>query len=604
MLRYDISPLDPEAHLFIVGITIEEPTPAEQFLRLPSWIAGSYMIRDFAANIQSEKAFLGEREVPVEKVDKCTWRVSTAGRAAGEPLRIFYQLWAFDPSVRGNYLDNCRGFFNPGATFMEPLGIDDSSGILINITPPEEETHAQSLSWKVGTGLRRARGTERYGWGLYEAADCSELWDCPVELSDFTALTFTAGGARHDIIINDTNANTDLERLTADVQKICEAECRLFEPETGSAPVPEYTFLLNVTAASFGGLEHRCSTALACPRKTLPVTHDTARGVRTRDYQRLLGLFAHEYFHTWFVKRIKPAAFVNCAFDVEVNTTLLWLFEGFTSYYDNFMLRRTGLIDDAQYAAILSEDVKCVAGQAARSVQTLAQASFDAWIKYYKPGPNTPNAHVSYYRQGALAALTLNAVILKRTQGKRSLDDVMRLFWSDCKAAGDDYGGVGEEDVSEVFTRATGLDLTDLLTTLTETTTEIDYARFWKPLGITLSETKLPRMRALLGLTGSVSEAGFLVKHVHEGEAGQWIGIAPGDLLIAIDGVRIAPGSLEDILARYAAGDEMMIHAFRDDALMTWSLLLGAEKKLCADVQIKPVKLTRTWIEGPVEQKV
>ena len=140
------------------------------------------------------------------------------------------------------------------------------------------------------------------------------------------------------------------------------------------------------------------------------------------------------------------------------------------------------------------------------------------------------------------------------------------------------------------------------MTTLTETTAEIDYAGYWKPLGITLEETKLERMRALLGLSGRLTDAGFVVKTVHEGEAGQWIGIAPNDVLIAIDGVRIRPDTLEDILSRYAAGDEMLIHAFRDDALMAWSLLLGAEKKLAADVKIKPVKLTRAWIEGCAEK--
>ncbi len=595
MLRYDISPLDPEAHLFIVGITVARPTPEAQFFRLPNWIAGSYMIRDFAACVQSEKAFLGDKEVPVVKVDKCTWRVSTAGCADGESLRFFYQLWAQDASVRGNYLDNCRGFFNPGAAFMEALGIDVSEGILVNITPPDDDLHASSLAWKVGTSLTRAADTERFGWGLYRAAGYRELWDSPVELSDFTALTFEAGGARHDIIINDTNANFDAARLLEDVRTICEAQCRFFDPLHGRCPVGEYTFLLNVTASSFGGLEHASSTALACPRKTLPSTHDLKR---TKNYQTLLGLFSHEYFHTWFVKRIKPAEFVDCAFDMEVTTRLLWLFEGATSYYDNFMLRRTGLVNDEEYAALLTEDFKYVLGNAAHRAQTLSEASFDAWIKYYKPTANTPNAHVSYYRQGALAALVLNAEILRKTKGEKSLDDVMRLFWRDFLEAGDDYGGVGEEDVSDVILRATGLDLTDLLTELTQSTAEIDYAAALKPLGITLGKTELPAVRALLGLTGRTTEAGFVVKTVHEGEAGQWIGIAPGDVLIAVDGVRIRPETFEDILARYGAGDEMLIHAFRDDALMAWSLLLGKEKTLSATAAIKPVKLTRAWIEG------
>ena len=600
MLRYDISPLDPEAHLFIIGITIDEPTPEEQFLRLPSWIAGSYLIRDFSSHIHCVKAFLGTREIPVSKTDKCTWRISTKGRQGNESLRFFYQVWAFDPSVRGNYLDNCRGFFNPGACFMEALGIETGK-ILVNITPPENDIHAAAFSWKVATGLKRCKGTERFGWGLYEAADFRTLLDCPVELSDFTALSFYAGGVRHDIIINDTNANFDADRLVKDVKTICEAECAFFEPASHKCPASEYTFLLNVTASGYGGLEHANSTALACSRKMLPCTHDEKP---SKDYLKLLGLFSHEYFHTWFVKRIKPAELVNCSFDIEVNTPLLWLFEGFTSYYDNLFLRRTSILDNDAYVALLSEDVKYVLSNAARRVQTLAEASFDAWIKYYRPCPNTPNAHVSYYRQGALAALSLDATIRQKSHGTKSLDDVMRQFWTDFKEAGSDYGGIGSDDVAEVVERATGINLTELIVQLTETTEETDYGRLWKPLGLTLSETELPRERRLLGISGKLSEAGFVVKTVHEAEAGQWIGIAPGDTLIAIDGTRIKPDTFDDILSRYRAGDEMLIHAFRDDALMAWSLLLGQEKKISATVKMKPTRLGRQWLASPADESL
>ena len=594
MLRYDISPLDPEAHLFIVGITIDEPTPQEQFLRLPSWIAGSYLIRDFSSNIQCAKAFLGAREVPVSKTDKCTWRVPTSGRQEHEALRFFYQVWAFDTSVRGNYLDNCRGFFNPGACFMEALGVE-ANKILVNITPPEDDLHTSSFSWKVATGLKRCKGTERFGWGMYEAADFKHLLDCPVELSDFTALSFHAGGVRHNIILNDTNANFDADRLVHDVKTICEAQCAFFEPDSRRCPASEYTFLLNVAAAGFGGLEHANSTALACSRNMLPCTHDEKP---TKNYIKLLGLFSHEYFHTWFVKRIKPAEFVDCSFDVEINTPLLWLFEGFTSYYDNLFLRRVDILDNETYAALLSEDVKYVLSNAARHVQTLSEASFDAWIKYYRPSSNTANAHVSYYRQGALAALSLDAAIRSKSRGAKSLDDVMRQFWNEFKEAGADYGGVVSDDVAETVERATGLDITDLITKLTETTQEIDYARLWKPLGLSLSETPLPRERQLLGVSGKATEAGFVVKTVHEAEAGQWIGISPGDILIAIDGTRIKPDTFEDILSRYRAGDEMLIHAFRDDALMAWSLLLGQEKRISATVKIKPTALGRQWLSS------
>ena len=594
MLRYDISPLDPEAHLFIVGITIDDPTPDEQYLRLPSWIAGSYLVRDFAGCIQAEQAFLGDTPVPITKVDKCTWRVSTAGRKEGDDLYVYYQVWAFDTSVRTNYLDNCRGFFNPSATFMEVLGAKPGK-ILLNIAPPDDELHAPSFSWRVATGLKRAKGTERFGWGLYEAADYAELCDCPVELSDFTVLTVKAHGTRHNLVFNDVPVNFDIDRVAADIQTVCEAQIAFFEPESKKCPASEYTFLINVTAGEYGGLEHRNSSALAIPRKCLPSINSAER---SEDYIRFLGLVSHEYFHTWLVKRITPMEFIEPDFSEEAYTHLLWLFEGFTSYYDSLMLRRTGLVDDKGYAKLLTEDTKAVLEVNARRMQSLAEASFDAWIKFYKPSPNTPNAHVSYYRQGAMAAWVLDATIRQKTRGRKSLDDVMRLLWEDFKTAGRHYSGIAAEDVPEIFIRATGIDLTELIVRLTETVLEVDYAAAVKPLGASLVETELPRERRLLGLSGRGTDAGFVVRHVYEQEAGQWIGIAPGDIIIAIDGVRVRADNLSQILGRYAEGDEMLVHAFRDDSLLAWQMLLGKEKSIASTVELKPTALGKAWLSG------
>ncbi len=599
MLRYDISPLDPEAHLFIVGITIDDPTPEEQYLRLPDWIAGSYMIRDFASCIQAEQAFLGDNPVPISKVDKSTWRVSTAGRKEGEDLYVYYQVWAFDTSVRTNYLDNCRGFFNPGATFMEVLGAMPGK-IAVNITPPVDEMHAQAFNWRVATGLKRAKGTERFGWGLYEAASYEELVDCPVELSDFTVLTFKAHGTRHDIVLNDTPVNFDADKVTDDVKAICEAEIEFFEPETKKCPVSEYTFLVNVGSNLYGGLEHSNSTALAISRKCLPSVHDKDR---TEDYKKFLGLVSHEYFHTWNVKRIRPAEFIDMDLSQENYTELLWLFEGFTSYYDSLILRRTELVDDAGYAKLLTEDTKAVLNCNARRMQSLAQASFDAWIKYYRPSPNTANSHVSYYRQGALAAWVLDATLRTKTRGKKSLDDVMRLMWEDFKAAKKHYSGIDSDDIAEIFIRATGVDVTDLLTQLTQTVLEVDYAAVFKPLGAELTETTLPKERSLLGISGSGTDAGFVVKTVYEQEAAQWVGIAPNDILIAVDGVRVKGNNLSEILNRYAEGDEMLIHAFRDDALLAWQMLLGKEKTISSTVELKPTALGKAWLSGKITTK-
>ena len=331
MLRYDISPLDPEAHLFIVGITISNPQAGEEILRLPVWINGSYLIRDFASCVQKETARIAGRPVPITKVDKATWRIDTGTPKAGEELQVFYEVWAFDTSVRTAYLDECRGFFNPGCLFMEALR-HRKEKITLTIREPEVAPRSEQTEWKVATALKRSKGTPRFGWGTYEAANYDELIDSPVELGDFTVLTIKPFGVRHDIVFSDLPINFDAEKTAADIETLCRYEIEFFEPDAKKSPVREYIFLVNVTSNSYGGLEHRASTALQIPAYCLPSLHDQKR---TDDYIKFLGLVAHEYFHTWNVKRLKPAEFLQLDFSKEVTTELLWFFEGFTSYYDN-----------------------------------------------------------------------------------------------------------------------------------------------------------------------------------------------------------------------------------------------------------------------------
>ncbi len=596
MLRYDISPLDPEAHLFIVGITIPQPTPGEQFLRLPTWISGSYMIRDFSAHILKEEAYIGDRSVPIEKVDKCTWRIPTVGRKEGEDLYVYYQVWAFDQSVRMAYLDDSRGFFNPGCVFMQALGIAPNK-ILVNITPPVDEMHEQANEWQVATSLPRAKATSRFGWGLYQASSYDELIDHPVELGNFEVLTFKAHGVRHNAIFSCLPVNFDAQRVTDDLKAICEAEIAFFEPDSLQAPVKEYNFLINVTSNQYGGLEHRASTALFVPAKSLPCVHDKER---SKDYVDFLGLCAHEYFHTWNVKRIKPAEFINIDFVRETPTNLLWLFEGFTSYYDSLFLLRAGVIGLSEYAELLTRDLKSVLETSAKEAQTLAQASFDAWIKFYKPTANTVNANVSYYKQGALAAFVMDAALRNRSKGKKNLDDVMRLLWKQYKNSGEHYAGITEASFYETVLDATGIDLTDLIVQLTKTTEPIDYAKYFKPLGIKLKETPVTRVRSMLGLAGKPSEAGFVITHVFDHEVAQWVGLAPGDVLIAIDGVRITRDNIETLLTRYGAGDQMVVHAFRDDKLKAWVVLSGQRSaiKSTAVFAKKLPDLGKSWMVG------
>ena len=595
MLRYDISPLDPEAHLYIVAITLPEPKAGEEIFRLPTWINGSYLIRDFAGNIQKESARLGGKPVAIEKIDKTTWRVITGKPKAGAELQVFYEVWAFDPSVRTAYLDECRGFFNPGCVFMESVGRREEK-ITVTIREPEDAVRAEQTDWKVATSLKRAKGTARFGWGTYEAADYDELIDSPVEMGDFTVLTVKPHGVRHDIVFSDLPINFDAERTAADIEALCAREIEFFEPETHKSPVKEYTFLVNVTANGYGGLEHRASSVLQIPAKCLPSIHDKER---TENYVQFLGLVAHEYFHTWNVKRLKPAEFVGIDFSHEVTTELLWLFEGFTSYYDDLMLRRAGFVDDKGYAKLLTVNFKAVLETHARTVQSLSEASFDTWVKFYKPNANSANASVSYYKQGALAALTLDAELRHRTKCKKSLDDVMRYLWTQYRTAGKKYRGETFASIAAAFEAVAGVSFEKRLAELTRTTAPIDYEKALKPLGLTLTATERDKTRSLLGLSGKGNDAGFTVRTVFDQEAGQWAGISSGDLLIAVDGVRIKNDNLNELLARYGEGDEMVIHAFRDDALLVWAILIGKETTVASTVNLdKPTTLGKAWLEG------
>lgn len=585
MIHYDISPLDPEAHLFIVALHVTHPTTPVQTFSLPAWIKGSYLIRDFARHIKNVRAFVAGKPVAITKKDKTTW---CANAKTKEELVLVYEVFAFDESVRGAYLDACRGFFNPAAILMQPTGIHEK--IVLNIVRCDAEQPTMCDTWKIATSLKRARSTERFGWGLYEAKDYDELYDSPVELSNFEALTFKAHGTRHDIIINGEAANFDANQLMHDVKRICETAIEIFEPKEKISPVKEYLFLLNVTHRAWGGLEHRASAALACTATALPCLHAKER---SKDYIELLNLFAHEYFHLWLVKRITPQEFVNPCLNQETYSTLLWLFEGFTTYYADRVLLRSGLIDKEQYADALTALFKAVLHTKAQTVQTLQEASFDAWIKFYKPSSDRANSYVSYYKEGALAALVLDLYIRQKTNGRKNLNSFLIALWKESKKP--DYKGVSTKSVSDTLNAATGLSCTVLLKTLISSTKIPPYGKYLAPFGVKLLDLETNPLRRLLGIDGKMGLSGLIVNVVYENETGQWVGIATGDTLIAIDGVQLTAESIDGILARYAPGDEMVIHAFRDESLMVWTVLTGNKA-------LPPAKVTFTK-KTPLGQK-
>ncbi|MGF6536302.1 putative metalloprotease with PDZ domain [Paraburkholderia sp. GAS206C] len=559
-IRYSIVPKQPAAHLFEVTITVADPDPSGQRFMLPVWIPGSYMVREFARNIVTLRAVNeAGRKVRVEKTDKQTWQAAPVNG----PLTLRYEVYAWDMSVRAAHLDDTTGFFNGTSVFLAAVGHEDAP-CLVDIQKPAGPAYR---SWRVATALPEARGTRRYGFGEYSAQNYDELADHPVTLGEFALATFKAHGVPHDIVIAGRVVALDMARLAADLKRICEAQIALFEPKSKKAPVERYVFMTQAVSDGYGGLEHRASTALICNRSDLPVE---GRPQTTEGYRTYLGLCSHEYFHTWNVKRIKPAAFAPYDLTRENYTSLLWLFEGFTSYYDDLILVRTGLISPEEYFALLGKVVGGVMRGSGRLKQTVAESSFDAWVKYYRQDENAPNAIVSYYTKGSLVALAFDLTIRAQTNNRKSLDDVMRLLWQ--RFGRDFYRGkpvgVSEDEVEELFVEATGADLGVLFEQAVRSTRDLPLETMLEPFGVSLAPERDKNARPTLG--ARVRGGGdCTLAAVHDGSAAQKAGLSAGDVLVAIDGLRVTGANLDALLSRYLPGAKVEVHAFRRDELRT-----------------------------------
>src|SRR5512133_3156760 len=462
-VHYRVEAAALNAHIFRVTLSIDQPA-AQQQVSLPVWIPGSYLVREFSKNLQRLAARQDDKAVPVQQLDKHSWQVDCV---PSSPLVLAYEVYAFDNSVRTAWLDTQRGFFNGTSLCLKVHGQESSVHSL------ELVTVKGMPQWQVATGLAPHRVGKR-GFGTYLAADYDELLDCPVEMGSFWSAEFKAGGVPHRLVVAGASESFDSARLLADVHRICETEIRFWH-DRKRPPHKNYVFLLNAVDDGYGGLEHRNSTALIASRRDLPRLGET----RTSEgYVTLLGLISHEYFHPWNVKHLRPAEFTRYDYARENYTQLLWFFEGFTSYYDDLLLRRGGLIDDATYLKLLNKTINQVLQTPGREVQAVAQASFDAWVKYYRQDENTANATVSYYTKGALVALCFDLTL--RHEGKTSLDAVMRALWQRCNA-----GPMTEADFAAVLKELGGRAYTREIAAWIHGTRELPLEALLQPHGVT-----------------------------------------------------------------------------------------------------------------------
>ena len=564
-VHYRIEAADPHARLFTVTLTVAHPQE-QQELSLPVWIPGSYLVREFSKNLQRLSAQQGRR-VPLLQLDKHRWRATCR---TDRPLVLTYEVCAYDSSVRTAWLDASRGFFNGTSVCLRVHGQEDAPHAL------EVASTAATAHWSVATGLT-PQSIDKRGFGVYAASHYDELVDCPVEMGTFWSGQFTACGVAHRFVVAGAAPSFDGKRLLADTQKICETAIRFWHGK-GKPPIKNYLFMLNAVHDGYGGLEHRNSTALICGRRDLPRTGEA----RASDgYTTLLGLISHEYFHTWNVRRLRPAEFSRYDYSQENYTELLWFFEGFTSYYDDLLLRRAGLIDDANYLKLLAKATNQVLQTPGRSVQTVAQASFDAWVKYYRQDENTPNATVSYYTKGSLVALCLDLTL--RREGKTTLDDVMRALWKRCAG-----GPMTEVDLRAELASLAGRSFDNELDQWVHSTAELPLAELLAAHGVALKPEQ-PQLAQRLGLRVTENHS-VQLKTVLRGGPAEKAGMAAGDewlgLQVQGQGWRIA--RLEDVAFYAGAATQVTAVVARDGRLLQLPMALPAALAAVAPGKSKP----------------
>jgi predicted metalloprotease with PDZ domain len=562
LIRYVVAPADPLAHLFAVSCTVDAPDAAGQAFRLPSWIRGSYLVRDFARHVVKVTASAGGRPVAVERVDKRTLRCAPCAGA----LTLEYSVYAFDDSVRKAYLDARRGFFN-GSSLLYAVAGREREPVELELRRPAHDAGAR---WRVATAMA-AQAVDADGFGTYRAADYEEALDHPFELGDHARVDFDVDGIPHAYVLAG-RCEADLERLARDTTRICHAQRELF----GQEPALErYLFLTRVVGSGYGGLEHRSSTALICSRNDLP---RPGMGGLPREYRAFLGLVSHEYFHLWNVKRITAERFADSDLAAEAYTGDLWHYEGVTSYYDDLMLLRAGVIEAPSYLDLLAEAATRLQRTPGRRVHSLADASFETWLKYYQPDENTPNATVSYYVKGALAALCLDLHL--RLHSQVTLDAVMRELW---RRHGRDGSGVPERGLEQVATELSRLPLQPVFDAWIRSTTELPLAELLAEFGVDA------RLRAALGeadpggrVAGKPVGATLGLKlrggestiaHVLAGGPAQRAGLSGGDVLVALDGLRVGPAQWPLRLAALKPGQSVEAHFFRGDELLVAQLV-------------------------------
>jgi len=558
---YTVAMSKPHTHLFEVEMRVKIPAnlqvPSESDLVMPVWTPGSYLIREFERHVQDFAAESDGRALEWTKTDKNTWRVKTGG---ARQWRVTYRVYANELTVRTSELNSDHAFWNNATLLMYPAGYLNAPSTLRVVAPS---------GWKIATGLPAAPGQ----LNTFQAENFDILYDSPFEVSNFKELDFQVRGVAHRIVI-DGEGNYDPVRLRNDVQKIVAAETAMF----GDIPYRDYTFILHLRSNTGGGLEHLNSTALGFRR----FNFSTEKG-----YQSFLSLVAHEFFHLWNVKRIRPDALGPFDYTKENYTRMLWVAEGITEYYGQLMVRRAGLISDQIYLKHLAQQIQDFQETPGRKVMSAEEASFDSWIKFYRPDENSVNSQISYYDKGELLGLLLDLDIRRRTNNAKSLDDVMRYLYTEFFEKGRNYTPADFQKACEL---AAGANLDDFFARYVRGKDDLVtiYNERFAGAGLRLEQAGLAvgfpqgvgvdfSMKGYLGADLDEKATGdyIVIKSVRAGSPAYEQGLNAKDQVIALDGARVDRETFEALIAAKRPGDTVRIMVFRFDDVRTFDIKLG-----------------------------
>ena len=564
-LHYEVAMPQPETHLFEVTLRISNWQADSLALKMPVWTPGSYLVREYARHVQnfsaSQSNSQSTKPLTWRKCSKNHWQVDTAGAAE---VTVRYRVFANELTVRTNHLDLTHGFFNGAALFFFVPGLEQQP-IRVTIAPPHPD-------WQIATALPAVAGEPN----TFEAIDFDTLVDSPFEVGIHQCYEFEAAGKSHTFAIwgqgNFERSAADVpDRLLADTEKIIQAEAELF----GGLPYDRYLFLLHLSSQGFGGLEHKnCCTLLY-----------SRFGFRNEErYQRFMQLVAHEFFHLWNVKRIRPKGLEVFDYEAENYTPSLWFSEGTTSYYDLTIPFRAGIYDAKTFLKLLSKEISQYLLIPGRKVQPLAESSFDAWIKLYRRDANSNNNQISYYLKGEMVSLLLDLLIRSRHQNQRSLDDVLRQLW---QQFGRPEVGFTPEQLQTVIESVAGQELSDFFYQALQTTEELPFNEYLQAFGLEIQPEKLEGQPPYLGLIAKSENGREVVKAVEMDSPAQAAGIDPDDELLAIDGLRVKADQLGDRLKDYRPGDSVQLTLFHQDELHTRTVVLAEPRAIA--YQVVPV---------------